>query len=127
MNKIKYALYRFMYGRNGYDDLSRAILSWSLVLCFISLFFRNQIFIFLISILLIYNMYRVFSKNIAARRRENEKFIYLIKPYALQWQSRKTHVIFRCKNCGQIIRVPKGKGKIDITCPKCRVIITKRT
>ncbi|MBQ0065334.1 MAG: hypothetical protein KBT48_06185 [Firmicutes bacterium] len=127
MEKLKYALFRFMYKRNGFDDLSRAILSWTLVLCVISLFVRNSIFNAIVLAILTYNMFRVFSKNISARRKENEKFLYFLKPYAIQYQQRKTHVVFRCKNCGQIIRVPKGKGKIDITCPKCRTIITKRT
>ncbi|MDO4466801.1 MAG: hypothetical protein Q4C49_07305 [Bacillota bacterium] len=127
LNKIKYSIYRFMYGRNGYDDLGRAMLSFAMILCVISFFFRNAIFNFLLWVLLLYILFRAFSKNIAARRRENEKFIYLVKPAAMQWQVRKTHVVFRCKDCGQIIRVPKGKGLIEITCPKCRIKITKRT
>lgn len=127
MDKIKYAIYRFMYGRNGYDELGRALLGLTIALCILELFFRNTILNLVVWALLIYNTYRAFSKNIAARRQENDKFLYFIKPYQLQWMQRKTHVVFRCKGCGQIIRVPKGKGSIEVTCPKCWMKIPKRT
>lgn len=127
MNKIRYALYRFMYGRNGYDDLARALLGVTFVFCIVGIFFSNRIWNLLVWVLLIYNTFRVFSKNILARRKENEKFLYFVKPYQVQWENRKTHKVFRCQSCGQIIRVPKGKGSIEITCPKCRTKITKRT
>ena len=81
----------------------------------------------LILILLIYVNYRTLSRNIVARRLENDKFTRLIKPYQLKWKYRKTHKVFRCKQCKQIIRVPKHKGTIEITCPKCKTKVTKRT
>ena len=127
MEKIKDKIYEFMYGRYGYDELGKVLCGLMLGFAIANLFVKSTIINVIVWALFIYNLYRAFSKNIVARRLENDKFLRLIKPYQLQWTYRKTHKVFRCKNCGQIIRVPKGKGKIDVTCPKCRTIISKRT
>lgn len=127
MNNFRYKLQQFMYGRYGYDELGQALAVSMGILCIISLFVRNWVLNAALWILLIYNIYRIFSKNIVARRLENDRYLRFAKPYILQWKFRKTHKVFRCKNCGQIIRVPRGKGKVDVTCPKCRTVVTKRT
>lgn len=127
MNNFRYKLQQFMYGRYGYDELGRAMAILMIVLCVIFLFLRSKILNAALWVLLIYNVYRVFSKNIVARRLENDKYLRVVKPYQLQWQFRKTHIVYRCKNCGQIVRVPRGKGKVDVTCPKCKTVTTKRT
>ena len=127
MNNLRNKLYRFMYGRYGVDEFGKALSSFLIVLCIISIFFRYRILNIIIWITLIYSIFRMFSKNIVARRLENDRYIKVTKPYKLQWQYRKTHKIFRCKNCGQIIRVPKHRGVLEVTCPKCRNVMTKRT
>ncbi len=127
MNNLRYKFQQFMYGRYGYDEFGRALSILMLALCILSIFVKSLIINAFLWVLLIYNIYRTFSKNIVARRLENDRYLRLIKPYKLQWTYRKTHRVFRCKSCGQIIRVPRGKGKIDITCPKCKTVITKRT
>lgn len=127
MDKLRYKFQQFMYGRYGYDELSRMLAIFMIILCVISLFVDSWVLNAFLWVVLIYNIYRTFSKNIVARRLENDKYLRIVKPYKLQWQFRKTHRVFRCKNCEQIIRVPKGKGKIDVTCPKCKTVITKRT
>ncbi|MDD7280456.1 MAG: hypothetical protein PUH10_00425 [Erysipelotrichaceae bacterium] len=127
MNKLKNKLYQFMAGRYGADSLNNALTYLALFLCVVQLFIKNPILSLFILVFLIYVNYRMFSKNIVARRIENDKYQRFIKPYQLKWKYRKTHKVFRCKQCQQIIRVPKGKGTIEVTCPKCKAKITKRT
>lgn len=122
----------FMYGRNGTDELSKFLVYVSLALLVINLFVRSQIIIWIVYALLIYSVYRMFSRNIAARSAENRKF--------LDWKSKvgnafsgqsarlkemKSYHIYKCPHCGQKIRIPRGKGKIVITCPKCRTEFQK--
>ena len=68
-------------------------------------------------------MFRMFSKNIAKRRRENEVFIGIFRPRV----DAKTHRYFRCPKCAQKVRVLRGKGKIMITCPQCGEKFAKKS
>ncbi len=137
MNKIKNALIRFTYGRYityGADTLHK-FLQWTLItLIVVNIFFGgNLIFSSIVWMLLIYQTYRLLSKNIYKRRQENAKFVQIIKPLSkrigLFKKSRKdkTHKYFLCPKCGQSVRVPKGKGKITIACPKCHEKFSKRS
>ena len=85
-------------------------------------------------ILLIWMYYRMFSKNIRKRCEEErmymdtkEKVIRFCKGDKSVISDSKTHKIYRCPHCRQKIRVPRGKGKIEITCPSCRSKFIKRT
>jgi len=76
---------------------------------------------------LIYSYFRMLSKNTQKRYKENLMYVGCTKhirgwfnAWKLRFKERKTHHIYRCKKCGQNIRVPKGKGRICITCPKCK-------
>src|SRR5574344_1513962 len=81
----------------------------------------------LLAVLLIGYMYfRVFSKNIRKRYEENNKFLqikgnifWVFKNFKRDMTIRKTHHIYKCPNCSQKIKIPKGKGKVAIRCPKC--------
>ena len=137
MNKLKEKLYRFMYGRYGSDELSKVLLITMLV-CAVLTWFTSGIVDTVLSmamwILLIYSYYRMFSRNHTKRWAENQKYLSFKnsivgrlnreKNYA---QQRKTHRIYACPGCKQKIRVPKGKGKIEISCPKCRTKFIKRS
>lgn len=119
-----------MMGRYGGDQLGIFLLIVSIILNFIS-FLPVQI---LSVILLILVFLRMFSRNIYKRRQENEAFLkiwYPIKNFFIRiFKGRpdaKTHKHYKCTKCGQEMRVPKGKGKIVITCPKCGEKMTKRT
>lgn len=124
---------RFMSGRYGNDQFNQFLF----VLCLISIvlsLFLGSIFYIIALALLIYSYYRMFSRKVYARARENE--IYLEKTAGIRrkWQGflsrmrqRKTHHIYTCPGCRQKIRVPKGKGKIRITCPKCHCVFEKRS
>ena len=110
---------RFMAGRYGTDRLNMTILSAGLVACLISPFFKNAginlLFTAISYGLMIWAIYRSLSRNTYARYQENRKF--------LQFFDRirdREHKYFDCPKCRQMVRVPRGKGKISITCPRCR-------
>lgn len=127
--RMRDRLIRFMAGRNGADQLARFVSIVSCVLLLVSMFIRSGIGTALWVIafaLLIYSYFRMFSKNTAKRYAENAKFLTL-KYKVTNWFSRKkdrvkqmkTHRFYPCPQCGITTRIPKGKGKIKITCPKC--------
>lgn len=126
-NTIKQSLYRFMYGRYGTDSLNTFILSSALVLALLNMFFfDNGIVNVSVTIILFIYIFRSYSRNIYKRRSENDKFMQLIRPFrkranlAKKQAKDKDHRYFVCPGCKQNVRVPKGRGKIVITCPTCR-------
>lgn len=130
-NKIKWYIQRFMIGRNGRDELQVAVLYASLILyAFASVFDRLIPFTVLKIVGWIgffYSLYRFCSKDVNRRREENRKFLQELEFLKLRISMRKTHKIYRCKGCGRKIRVPKGKGKIEISCPLCGKKFIRRT
>lgn len=124
----------WMSGRYGMDQLGMGLAGSYFILGVLSSFTRFFPLTIISYLLLLLCLYRMFSKNISQRYKENAKFLSLLKP--LQNRSlfvkrslteRQTHRFFVCKQCGQTIRVPKGKGKIEITCPKCHNRFVKKT
>lgn len=134
LRNLAYKFSRFMYGRNGNDTLNTFLLIASLVCSILSSFKPFIILYPISSILLIYMLYRFFSKNLEKRRRENAKFFEL-KSKAMgefnllkrKWQDRNTHRYFKCPNCKKSLRVPKGRGKIEIVCPRCNHKFIRKT
>ena len=125
---------RFMIGRYGADELAKAQSIAALVLLFLSMFSRLGIFYWLAIALMIYSTWRMFSKNISARYAENQKYLQVTSKFRLRFnkeknlmKQRKTHHIYSCPGCGQKIRIPRGKGKIEIECPKCHTKFVKRS
>ena len=119
MDKFKKKLYDVMQGRNGVDDLGRVIFIISLVLYVLSGFLRNGFLQLLSLIELIYTMYRTFSRDLRSRQEENRKYLQFLNLQKMRFEMRKEYRIFKCKGCGRNIRVPKGKGKVETTCPLC--------
>lgn len=127
---------QFMIGRYGSDQLNIALLVVYLIMS-ILLSFTGSIIVLVISyVLMVIIFFRMFSRNIAKRYAENQKFMKLYGPIRNRISRGKTnrrpktdknHKIFQCGKCGQMIRVPKGKGKIAITCPSCKQEFIKRT
>jgi DNA-directed RNA polymerase subunit RPC12/RpoP len=121
---------RIFIGRNGPDHLSLglSILALALSLVPVTIFFYISLAVFAIAI------FRMFSRNIERRRKENLMFLRLVnKPKmwyynlkAARAQS-KLYKIFKCPDCGQKLRVPKGKGKVSIKCSKCGSRIVRNT
>lgn len=125
-------LQRFMMGRNGMDDLNRFFMIVWIVLWVIELFTGNGILSFLSFILLIYLYFRMFSRNLSKRYQENVKYLNIKNKIVSKFRSeqtimkqRKTHHIYKCPTCRQKIRIPRGKGRICITCPKCKTEFMK--
>lgn len=132
--RMKLGFQRFMQGRNGMDELGQAINMVVLVLLLISIFTRWNVLYFIAIGLMIYMYFRVFSKNTPKRYAENQKFRNLRYDMAIkknnkkkEWQQRKIYRFYRCPMCRQKVRVPKGRGKICITCPKCKAEFVKRS
>ncbi len=125
---------RFMQGRNGVDDLSKTLNITILVLLIISIFTGWDIVYFISLALIIYMYFRIFSKNVPKRYAENQKFINFrfdmknkFNSKKKEWAQRGVYRFYRCPMCKQKVRVPKGRGKICITCPKCRTEFVKRS
>ncbi|AHF08177.1 BRcat domain-containing protein [Desulfitobacterium metallireducens] len=125
---------QFMAGRYGVDPLSIALLIAYLPVTLIAQLSNLKILNLLALAILFVSYFRIFSRNIPKRSQENQKF--LLKWYPVKnWltlkiyriKDRKIHRYFKCPNCEQNVRVPKGKGKIRITCPKCKKSFVKRT
>ena len=131
LSRLAQKIRTFFYGRNGFDDLAKHIFIASLVISLISglvPYGITRLVLSLISyILLGYFWLRILSKNIYKRVRENQKYLGEIKMVKTRWQQRKTHKFFRCPKCKTWLRVPKGRGKITITCVKCATKFDKRT
>lgn len=119
MNKFKQKLYEFMRGRNGMDDLGKVVFFASFIVYFLAAFIRSGALQLVSEIGFLYTIYRVFSKNLRGRQEENQKYLQFLKFQKLKFEMRKEYRIFKCKGCGRNIRVPKGKGKIEVTCPVC--------
>lgn len=121
-----------MMGRYGMDAFSKFLMIVWLVLWGIDLFANSGILSLLSLGLLIYMYYRMFSRNIQKRYQENVKYLNIKNQIVSKFRSeksimkqRKTHHIYKCPTCKQKIRIPKGKGRICITCPKCKTEFTK--
>lgn len=131
---MKEKLLRFMQGRYGTDALSRFLLVLALIFMFLSMFLRTNLFYFLGLIALIYCYFRMFSRNIPKRYAENQLFMQVknrftgrFRGFTNELKQRRTHHIYRCPECRQKIRVPKGRGRIAIRCPKCNREFIKKS
>lgn len=122
---------QFMQGRYGVDQLSNFLISAAVILALIGIFVRVPALNIICWILIIIGYVRIFSKNINKRYAENQKFLdktfgirnaFAKMKYRMKYgkQSSEPYYIYKCKKCGQRIRIPKGKGKIMVTCPKCK-------
>ena len=122
---IRNALQRFMYGRYGNDQLNLFLMGIYLFLFFLAALTDAGLFSLLGEILLLLALFRMLSRNLAKRSEENRKFMTKATQ-ALHWLrlrrnmlKDKEHRYFRCPNCSQQLRVPRGKGKITVTCRSC--------
>lgn len=122
---IRNALARFMYGRNGTDQLGQFSLVVYLVLWLVRGITGWKVLSVLEYVLLFVILYRLLSRNLARRRAENTKFLQLSQPARKKFRSLRTrlqdkdHRYFRCPNCRQQMRVPRGKGRITVHCRSC--------
>ena len=124
----------FLKGRNGMDNIAKDAYVLSVVLLVLNLFFRSPFLHFLALLSVGYSLFRFLSKNINKRALENRNYMVYrnrvmnsFRFVKRKWDDRKMYRYYVCPECGQKVRVPAGKGKIEITCPKCGAHFTKRS
>ena len=127
-------LERFMAGRYGMDYLGRFTLITGLIVLIIAGWSGKPILTLIAWILIIYTYFRIFSRNVYKRSAENQKYLartYKIRTFWARQKNmmaqRKTHHIYKCPTCRQKIRIPRGKGRIEIRCPKCNTTFIKNS
>ena len=123
---IRHFLRNIMIGRYGPDHLGVAMILLSLALSFAHTFTRLSIILYISYAIALLALFRILSRNITKRRAENDRFIRYwwpvktkIKQFYTNFKQQKTHKFFKCPSCRNVLRVPKGKGRIQVTCPKC--------
>lgn len=142
MGDLRYKIQRYLAGRRGIDEYSKFLLYGSIVCFVLTCFIRNytlhEIFYFVGIFMLIWAYARMMSRNHTKRQRENLKYLQLkskvlrktpFSPSKFQYGSNSGafYRYFHCPQCGQNCRVPKNKGRIRITCPKCGKVFEKRS
>lgn len=113
---------RFKYGRYGSDQLNMFLLILGVVLCLLGSFSRLYYLGLIAYVPLIWAIFRMYSRNLEKRRRENRRFTQ----FFARLRDRQNRY-FSCPRCRQRVRVPRGKGKIVIKCPACGERFTKKT
>ena len=117
---------RWMMGRYGSDHLNLTLTWTAMILLVLNIFVRNSALSLIAYLCWGFSLFRMFSRNIYKRYNENQWFLAKTKKIrhrisAMQKGSKdKNSKYFVCPKCAQIVRVPKGRGKIEITCPSCR-------
>ena len=123
---------QFMYGRYGGDKFSLFLLVIALILSVAGSFFWPLALV--ADAIFLYVLFRMFSRNHAARQREYHAFLRFWTPVenwfkfqVTRFRERKYYKYFRCPRCKQRLRAPRGKGKIQVTCQKCHNVFVKKT
>ena len=131
---INERLRQFFAGRYGQDDLNKFLWIIALAAMIVSTFIGRAVLYPLSLLFLLLCIFRILSKNVMKRRRENYVYLNLLsKParWIKSWKriisERKTHCFYKCPKCRVWVRVPKGRGPITITCPKCHTSFDKKT
>ena len=126
LNRLHAVLRTLMVGRYGTDKLSLTLLVVSLFLSLLSAAFGTSLLNLLLTLLsyalMFWAIFRAFSRNTYARYEENRKFLRFFDRL-----KDRQHCYFNCPKCRQLVRVPRGKGKISIACPRCRERFIKKT
>ncbi len=129
---MKEKIQRFMIGRYGVDQLSKLMVIVAVILWVLNMFVDSRFFYSWGMLMLVLAYVRMFSRNIQKRYQENQKYLAIKQKVLVRlnkeksnMEQRKTHHIYVCPTCKQKIRIPRGKGRICITCPKCKTEFTK--
>ena len=132
---------RFLSGRNGADELNRGLLVLYILLVLLRvplvLLFPytavSAVFSLLLTAVAATILCRLFSRNLGRRQAENARFLRWWRPRGAAlaaWRGRRMdrdHRYFRCRSCKTLCRVPRGRGRIQITCPRCRSTMVRRS
>lgn len=125
--------YRFMQGRYGNDQFNHFLMILSLAVMILSILWKPQLYLIAIA-LLAWGYYRMFSKKVYSRAVENQKYLSVrekvlgrLRREKNLLEQRKTYHIYKCPGCGQKVRIPRGKGRVEVHCPKCGKDFIKRS
>lgn len=125
--------YRFMQGRYGNDQFNRFLMILSLMILGLSAVWKPQLYLAAV-ILLGWAYYRMFSRKVYTRAVENQRYLEIrekvlirIRREKKQLEQRKEYHIYKCPGCGQKVRIPRGKGKVEVRCPKCAHTFVKKS
>lgn len=134
---IRERIAEFMYGRNGIDNFHHFLFWVIMILSLINIYFKSWVISAITFLLLIYSIFRVLSRNVYRRQKENQIYLkYVAKLRGIynkskkvvkskisilkdRWRDRKTHVYKKCPHCKNTLRLPKIKGKHTAACPCC--------
>lgn len=127
LERLQWKLAGMMQGRRGADTLSNFLVIVGIIMLLGSIIPGLDLLSWASFAVLAFALFRTYSKNIAARDRENAAFERLVEKPRKQlsllnkrWANRKTTRYFKCKGCGQVLSVPRGKGTLRVVCPKCK-------
>ena len=130
---IRQWLTRFMTGRYGEDQLNVFLMVLYVTLYVVFLFTR-LVFLELLAVSLVFfSLFRALSRNLPRRRAENARFLQAVRPVLRRWNAfhirahDKEHRYFKCPNCGQQMRVPRGKGRITVHCRSCGAVFEEKS
>lgn len=133
MWKLKYRLSMWMRGRYGYDEFSKALNYFAIVMFILSMILGFGSFYPVGVIAVFYSLYRTCSRNINARNVEKRAYIKakskIIGTFRInirRFKERKTHKYHKCPFCKTYNRIPRGHGRVLITCPKCGTSFERR-
>ena len=130
---IRQYMTRFMAGRYGGDHLNLFLIALYLILYVVFVFTRLLAFELLGTVLLFISLFRSLSRNLERRRAENNRFLQLVRPISRKWAALRArahdreHRYFKCPNCGQQMRVPRGKGRITVHCRSCGAVFEEKS
>lgn len=136
---MKDKFYRFMQGRYGVDQFAKFTMGVALVSIVLAIFVNTgssagSLLDMLGLVAIVYTYFRFFSRNISKRAQENQKYLSAtaklrqrLNKEKNMMKQRKDYHIYTCPSCGQKVRIPRGKGKIEISCPKCHSKFVKRS
>lgn len=134
LERMQWKMAAWMQGRYGTDSLSNLLVVVALVAMVLSVVPGLDLLSWVALACLAVAMFRSFSKNVGKRAQENESFLRIterprkwLAHKRIAWKNRKTTLYFTCKNCGQQLSVPRGKGTLRVVCPKCKTETTKKS
>ncbi len=126
---FRYKLAQLLYGRYicyGIDALTVILMVFSFIISFVNIFVSSILLYIFQTLILIYMMYRLLSKNISARQKENKIFADISakhkanKQLKLRMKSEKnTHIYKKCPHCKVTLRLPRKPGDHTVKCPRC--------
>ena len=128
MGNFRYRMAQFLMGRNGFDNFCRGLLFLAMILIIADIFVPGSVLRLLGLIVLVYSYFRAFSKNIARRQAENAWYTSCVQAPFRSYMSRdrKHYKYFKCPTCKQVLRAPKGRGRIRVTCSRCHYVFEKK-